>query len=51
MYVYEEKGDLIKVVELYELIKKDVCCFESDNGYVYILIKLIEFNINLNRLF
>lgn len=49
-YAYEEKGDLIKAVELYESIKKDVRRFESDNGYAYILIKLTELNINLNRL-
>ena len=49
-YAYEEKGDLIKAVELYESIKKDVRRFESDNGYAYILIKLTELNIKLNSL-
>ena len=49
-HAYEEKGDLIKAVELYESIKKDVRRFESDNGYAYILIKLTELNINLNKL-
>ncbi|KPV99222.1 GGDEF domain-containing protein [Pseudoalteromonas sp. P1-8] len=49
-YAYEEKGDLIKAVELYESIKKDVRRFESENGYAYILIKLTELNIKLNSL-
>jgi len=49
-YAYEEKGDLIKAIELYESIKKDVRRFESDNGYAYILIKLTELNIKLNSL-
>lgn len=49
-YAYEEKGDLIKAVELYESIKQDVRRFESDNGYAYILIKLTELNIKLNSL-
>ena len=49
-YAYEEKGDLIKAVELYESIKKDVRRFESGNGYAYILIKLTELNIKLNSL-
>ncbi|MDI4652934.1 MULTISPECIES: GGDEF domain-containing protein [Pseudoalteromonas] len=49
-YTYEEKGDLIKAIELYESIKKDVRRFESDNGYAYILIKLTELNIRLNSL-
>ena len=49
-YAYEEKGDLIKAIELYESIKKDVRRFESDNGYAYILFKLTELNIKLNSL-
>jgi len=49
-YAYEEKGDLIKAIELYKSIKKDVRRFESDNGYAYILIKLTELNIKLNSL-
>ena len=49
-YTYEEKGDLIKAIELYKSIKKDVRRFESDNGYAYILIKLTELNIKLNSL-
>ena len=49
-YAYEEKGDLIKAIELYESIKKDVRRFESDNGYAYILIKLTELHIKLNSL-
>ena len=49
-YTHEEKGDLIKAIELYKSIKKDVRRFESDNGYAYILIKLTELNIKLNSL-